>query len=399
MANTIIVANLLQKETIRLLDKKVVIAPIANGAYTGQLKKQGDTVEVETFPNVKFDHGTTAGDDIAVQDWAITSETLVVNEVLQGGWKIKDIEQVQSNLQLQSQIADRIAVRKAQTYDQFVADLAAKNPNTALNDLAPSTLSKTTVLDQIELMRATLSGNNAFDQAELFVNPTIASLIRLSDLYVGIDAGFKMREAGGVGMFAGFKVYETNNLPYKQKITLDTVATADDTIAFSIPNPVTGSSDTVTFTAKAAPSNPGEFDVAASAAAQAVIVTDMINGTGTPGATSYIELSAADRSIMKRGLVYCGTTWTSDATELIGANGVTCALSMTAGTNVLGTLGTVMFASDRNAINLVKQLDGFKITDGESGFYKKLLVENVYDGTVFTENKKRIVTADVTNGA
>ncbi len=125
----------------------------------------------------------------------------------------------------------------------------------------------------------------------------------------------------------------------------------------------------------------------------------MINGTGTPGATSYIALSAADRIIMKRGLITCGTTWASDATNLTAANGVTCTLTMTTGTNILGTKGTVMFAADRQAINLVKQLDGFKITDGESGFYKKLLVENVYDGTVFTENAKRIVTSDITNGA
>ena len=104
MTNTIIVANLLQREVIKNLDKKSVIFPCANPAYTGELKEKGTTVEVETLPSFNMDMGQTAGDDITAVDWAITYETLVINEVFNKNLKIKDLEAIQSNLNLRSQL-------------------------------------------------------------------------------------------------------------------------------------------------------------------------------------------------------------------------------------------------------------------------------------------------------
>lgn len=52
-ANTIIKENLLVKETIRLLDKKFVILPWANTEFEDEIKQQGDSVSVQTFPRIQ----------------------------------------------------------------------------------------------------------------------------------------------------------------------------------------------------------------------------------------------------------------------------------------------------------------------------------------------------------
>ena len=78
MANTIITKPILQREITRFLDKNRVMTAWANRKYEGDLKNQGDTVTVQEFPNLAGQHGGTAGADITNQDWAITSEDIVV---------------------------------------------------------------------------------------------------------------------------------------------------------------------------------------------------------------------------------------------------------------------------------------------------------------------------------
>jgi hypothetical protein len=51
-----------------------------------------------------MDLGQTSGEVITAEDWAITSENLVINEVFNKNLKIKDIEAIQSNLELRSQL-------------------------------------------------------------------------------------------------------------------------------------------------------------------------------------------------------------------------------------------------------------------------------------------------------
>jgi hypothetical protein len=55
MSNTIILADLLMKEVVRNLDKSASIFPIANQAFTGDLRQQGNTVVVQTLPSFDMD--------------------------------------------------------------------------------------------------------------------------------------------------------------------------------------------------------------------------------------------------------------------------------------------------------------------------------------------------------
>ena len=403
MSNTVITANLLQKEVMRKLRKTAVLwQTLPNKKYEGQLKKFGQTVEIQGIPKFVLQHGGNAGADITGQDTTMTSETITVDQVIQDNRKILDIEQIRANTDLFGLFTTEMAKALALDFDSSIATIGAANANTSNigDNLDPQTVAKTDVDSYLEKLQVLLRNQNAGDDAFCFVNPTISSLIRQSGVYEGFKEGLDVIEKAKVGWFAGFKILETTNLPEKRKLTVAAVSTGNGTYVINVPNPETGSDDTVTFTAKATPNAAGEFDVAGSAGAQQTIIRDMINGTGTCGATSYIALSAADRAILDRGMVYCGA-FASNAAGVFGRRG--CTFSETDNVNNLfGTAGTIILAADKLAVNFILQEDGFKVVRGDTnnaGFYANILMEKVYKTAVLTENAKRIAIQDVTNGA
>ena len=223
MSNTIIKVPLLQKETIRLLDRKMVIFPYANTKYTGELKKQWDTVTVETFPNVAFTTWTTAWDPIAGQDITITSENLSVDQAASLRITLKDIEKVQSNLDLEAKIADRIAYAQANLLDDYITSTILNSTNaniTKLNDGAAVALDKTNIFEEIEKMVVALKDNNAGENSVLFVAPAVASLLRQSGILDASDAWLAVREKWYLGLISGVIVKEAVNLSSVNKMIM-----------------------------------------------------------------------------------------------------------------------------------------------------------------------------------
>jgi len=182
MANTIVLKDLLMKETIAYLDKSLVVAKHANRAYTGDLKQKGNTVSVQIFPRLTLQTGGTAGADITSQYFVITSEDLVINQIAQANYEITDLEVIQSNLDLRSEVARELAYQLAVTYDSFVSALAIAG---AGNEVTTVALTKSNVYGEVEKMRVLLGDDNVTDNLALFVSPQVASFIRQSPEWDG----------------------------------------------------------------------------------------------------------------------------------------------------------------------------------------------------------------------
>lgn len=219
MANTVINPTIFAKEVVRNRDKKNVFMNFVNSAFTGELKKAGDTVTVQTLPTLSFVTGGTAGDAISATDFTITSENLVIDKVGQLRVTLKDIEMTQSNLSLESAVAGRFADAEAQNMDGFIRDTIlvhglAKIPEAnKLYFAAPkSDVSKTTIFGYIEEMRVALYNQNVSDNLVLFVTPLVASYLLQSGLLDGTDAGWTVRQKGAIGMLSGVKVVQTTAL-------------------------------------------------------------------------------------------------------------------------------------------------------------------------------------------
>lgn len=210
MANTIILKDMLMKETIKLLDKELVQVQFCNRAFTGELKKQGDTVTVQTFPRLTVTTGGTAGNDITSQNFIITGEDLKIDQVAQANVEIKDVEELRSNLDLQSEVARELAYQLAVAYETFVMYKALATTN-----IVPTVaLTKSNIFASIEAMGVKLDNNNvpSYDRV-LFVNPADASLIRQAPEWDGFREGADARIKGYVGEWANFKIYKITTLP------------------------------------------------------------------------------------------------------------------------------------------------------------------------------------------
>lgn len=206
--NTIIVKDFLVKETIDLLDRKVVVAPRANRQFEGQLKKEGDTVTVQTFPRIALTTGGTAWDDITATNFTITAENLKVEQVGQILVPIKDREEVRSNLSLQSEVANQFAYSLSKEYDEHICRVAIA---WAGNEVSTAALTKDNIYAEINKMRVELSKDDAMDDAALFVNADVTSLIRQAPLFESTKEGISVSENPSfVGRIAWFKIFETN---------------------------------------------------------------------------------------------------------------------------------------------------------------------------------------------
>jgi len=402
MANTIVVKDLLQKETIHLKDRKTIIKQAANTKYQGELRKQGDTVSVETFPNVFGNIGGTAGADISTTDWTITSEDLKVDQVYQNGAEVKDIEDIQSNLALRSRLSSRFAYASADHEDRFVASFS-KDALTANKKgyHSPLSLAAGTTYSAVTSLSTALQQQNAFSSSMLFVSPAIHEKMLLENILGSTEKGLGFRLNGSIGQLNGFDVMVTNNLQHSVLLTMDTVpvnANADTMVIAGLEQDTTNGGykeRNVTFTFLDTAASAGDVAIGANVAATQVNLVAAINGTGTPGSGTYIALAAADRTAIKNAMIHAETTWTSDAINIYSNKTMTVSETFTVGTNVFGSDATLMLAVDSQAINFVSQLDQFKVPDVPTGFRANVLQEKVYGGKVFSENSKGIATYEI----
>jgi hypothetical protein len=135
-----------------------------------------------------------------------------------------------------------------------------------------------------------------------------------------IDIAGSVFKNGYAGVVRNAVMYVSENLAAESTLVVD-VATADETIT------ILG----VTFTAKAVPANPGEFDVATGDVdAQGAILANMINGaaTGQDEATGYFEVSAANRATLRNAQVTATYTAATDTLTITGAGRLGFATTM-----------------------------------------------------------------------
>lgn len=118
----------------------------------------------------------------------------------------------------------------------------------------------------------------------------------------GSVIGDGVNTRGIVTSLFGWDILYSNNLPYSANLSFATIPVATDTIT------VAG----VVFTAAAngAATNPGDYSISTTADLAAANFAAALNFTGTPGATTYIDISAESRFLLtlKRRITAVYTT-------------------------------------------------------------------------------------------
>ena len=233
MANTIIAPQIFSKETLRNLDREVILLASTNRGYEWDIKQAWDTVRVQTLPTIAFTASSVSGAGtcatsavgtwpwgvITASDFTITLESLIVDKYTEKRVTITDHEATQSNLALTSKVASRFAegmgtLLDDQVRDQIlvtqVADIPAANK---INSASPVVLTATNVYGEIMKLRSALKKQNVkTTNMELYVSVDVESVLLQSDFLVGSDAGATVMKTGFLGTVGGIPVYTTTAL-------------------------------------------------------------------------------------------------------------------------------------------------------------------------------------------
>ena len=170
----------------------------------------------------------------------------------------------------------------------------------------------------------------------------------------------------------------STNLTANYVLDLATNVTADDTVTIN----------GVVLTAKAVPSVAGEFDIGASADATAANIILAINGTGTPGATTYIEVSAADRAKLE-GITAVDGTDLITITSLRGYKVVSTSMNAAANDFQAVTINNIIM--ERGSIDLVMQKQvSLKVQDVQKQLGTRYMTWARYGIKTFTQGAERM---------
>lgn len=287
-----------------VFQKALVSKDIMNTRFQSTLRF-GESVERVAF-NIDgvLVRDVTRGSASTIDVVTDSSELLTINLEKESVFHISDGEVTQAGpLNPGEVIGGKIAHKMAQDLDhrcfREVENAANTFDNGDLTTLSSTgvafALDATNVPKMVTRMSAKLryaAQQNEQSNMALVVDSYAAADVEQYLMGKDIDIAGSVFKNGYSGIVRNAQLYVSENLTGHSTLVVD-VATADE--VYNIFG--------VTFTAKAIPAVAGEFDIAASADAQGAIMVDMLNGTGTPSATSYIELSDANRKILQAAQV------------------------------------------------------------------------------------------------
>lgn len=216
----------------------------------------------------------------------------------------------------------------------------------AASTVAGGTLAANTIFGAMTDCRSKLARKNGADgPLAIVLDPERIALLAQYFASTGNSVADLSLRNGFAGSVNGFQVYESNNLPSSVALTVDTQPTAGDTL--------TVLDVTFTFTAAASASAAGEIALGANLAATQANIIAAINGTGTPGASTYIDVSADDRSALVNSRVAI-SAFSSDIATVTANDKIDGQETFTAGTNVFGTETTTALAMRMGAIDMAR---------------------------------------------
>lgn len=374
------------------LHKKLVAKAVAT-VYTGP-----DRIVHSNYQSKPSSTDGSAATAYSVADWTTYDDTLTVNRRAVIAEHIDNIEEIQSRFDLAMARAAEHAHYVANSIDQYVfnipvslsgvADIDAGTMAGGASNATPYEVTSSTADDAANAIRESLLMKNARVDKGLFWVVTPRELTDITGFMQ--NNGFSVADAairnGFVGeTFSGLKIFTSNNLTHSVTLTVDTQPTAGDT--FTISGVV------YKFVANGTAANAGEISLGGNVGATQPIIVTAINGTGTPGASTYIDVSAADRAKLKELQISAGA-FGSNVTTITTKGTITdVSETFTAGTNVFGNIGRHTIAGVMGSLYVALPRAGmeFEKKSVSSKHGRELVTSQIYNSTVWTRMKDEIL--------
>lgn len=327
--------------------KQPVYQVLAESSLESDLVK-GQTIKRSYASDVTVN---TMGADGSYVTQAIvdTEETLNIDQEKESSIYIKDLDAMQAHLPIKQKYGRKLANAIVNFIDGDVLNVARLGAGSSVDDSDLGgtagngmTVTATNVatiftvaMQKMQKKNVVYNANARFSGMKLeqpegmpiaIITPEVLTFIQL---YLGGKdtlLGDTISKNGFHGSFMGFELFMSNALPWTATLQFATIPTAADTITIN--------GVVLTAQANGGASTAGDFSISTTNDLAAANLVQLINGTGTAGASNYIELSAANRLLLK-GITATYTASTDLLTLVgIGTGPIVVAETLTPAANV-----------------------------------------------------------------
>ena len=202
------------------LEKSHVATNLVNRDYEGQIRNQGDKVNINTLSDVAIKTYTPNSDIASPDDLTTTKQQLEITEADYFNIQLDDVDRVQAAGELMDTAMRNVAYKMNDRTDGFILGKIASgvdSGNIIGTTESPIQVTKNNIYESIIEMRTKLDKANVPTSGRtIIIPPEIYALLLQDERFVKSDAvaGQNVLVNGLVGRVAGFDVFESNNVVY-----------------------------------------------------------------------------------------------------------------------------------------------------------------------------------------
>lgn len=292
---------------------KVPVYPAISNYRLASGLQVGDTVH-RSYASTIVAKVMGADGSYSTQALTDTDETLVIDKNYEASFYIKSLDELQNSLPVRTKYARLSAAALFNQmdgdvlgqYDQFTTTLTAGDMGGTAGEgvtITPNNAKKLFFTAKKKLQKQNIMLDNGAkftgfkpedDQNAMGVAVITPDVYQaLLEAVDGKDTifGDVVAQSGHAGKFGGFQIFVSNAVGWSASLVLSTIPTATDTITIN--------GVVLTAVANGGATLAGDFSISTTNDLAAANLVQLINGTGTPGASNYIELSAANRLLLQ----------------------------------------------------------------------------------------------------
>lgn len=387
MANTVAALNPEKwKSDIQDFLNSMLVVKSISSFMTRELLVSGDTINFPLITDQRV-QAYTQGTDLTVDDFVASQSQLSIDQSRVSAVAIDPTQIRQAeDKNFPVKLARQAAFVLSQEMDQNVMKNAV---DTANNTVVGGTLSASTIYETLTTTMATLQRANAADGPMFAVlDPDRVALLARSEVANGFNLADSALKNGFVGSSqAGFKIFNSNNLPTSSILTMDTIPTATDTMTIA--------GVAWTWVADNTAAAAGEIAIGTNVAEAKVNFLLAINGTGTPGTGTYIDVTTANRRIYQNRQI-SAAAFVGDDSTVTGFGRQNNSETFTAGTNIFATETGSLLAGRLGALSVAMQTQpNLLIRPEPKQLADNYLTHTLYGHTVFSRDQERVVNLTI----
>lgn len=360
------------------LNNTLVSMAVAN-VRCEALLSSGDQVNFPYVNDVRV-QDYTQGTDLTMDNLTATADALTISSSKAATFVMDPVQERQALANYGADLAYQAAYQLRNNIDQTVI---ASGVDNAAGSVTGGTLTSSTMISKLTDLYAELQRANATD-GEMFVilDPERTALLSQTFIANGFTVGDNTLRNGFAGKALGFDVYTSNNLKYSQTLQMATIPTATDDISIA--------GVTWTFVASGGATAAGDISIGADVAATKANILLAVNGTGTPGAATYIEIATASRRKYQNAQI-AAAAWGSDECVITGYTRISGTETFTDATDTWGTETTNMLAGRKGAMSLAIQMQPeLYIREEPAQIARNYITHTLYGAATFTRDKDRL---------